>query len=284
MVGGADQGGALYLLEAFLHAQLLVALELLGGDVLGYVVVAVRGLEVLADGEDLATDGTEVVHQFLHLLGGLAQAHHDACLAGDATLCNLLKHAEAGVVAGHAPHLGGEAADGLHVVGNDVGLSVNDLLHQFAVALEVGYQHLHGGVGVGLLDLADGLGPVGSAQVGQVVAVHAGDDGMAQLHQLHAVGHVLRLGWVKGQGATRLRVAEAAATGADVPANHEGGRSASPAFTHVGAAPTAADGVQAVGLHDAFRFCVALVGADAYLQPLGLAYSLLGFHLSLGFC
>ena len=80
---------------------------------------------------------------------------------------------------------------------------------------------------------------------------------------------------VEGQGASRWRVAELAAAGADVAAYHEGGRAPSPAFAHVGASAAAADGVQAMRLDDTFRFGVAFVGADAYLEPFRLAYS---FH------
>ena len=62
MVRGSHQGGALYLFEAFGHAYLFVFLELLWGDILGHVVVAVAGLQILADGENLTTYGSEVIH------------------------------------------------------------------------------------------------------------------------------------------------------------------------------------------------------------------------------
>ena len=69
---------------------------------------------------------------------------------------------------------------------------------------------------------------------------------MAQLHQLDAMGYMFRLFGVEGKRAASLRVAETAAAGANVTTNHKGGCTAPPAFTHVGAATAAANGVEAV--------------------------------------
>ena len=69
---------------------------------------------------------------------------------------------------------------------------------------------------------------------------------MAQIHQLDAMGYMFRLFGVEGKRTACLRVAETAAAGADVTTNRKGGCTAPPAFAHVGAATTTANGVEAV--------------------------------------
>ena len=79
-----------------------------------------------------------------------------------------------------------------------------------------------------------------------------------------------RLLLVKGQGSAAVGVAELAAAGADIAANHEGGSASSPALTDVGASPAAADCMQAVGIYYPFGICISLVGSEVHLQPIGL--------------
>ena len=78
---------------------------------------------------------------------------------------------------------------------------------------------------------------------------------------------------------TGLCVAEFTTAGADVTADHESSRSFSPAFSHIGATPTAADCVQAVGVDNPFGFGVSFVGTDINFQPFGLTYSVRHYKL-----
>lgn len=89
---------------------------------------------------------------------------------------------------------------------------------------------------------------------------------------------MFRLLGVERKWLTCLCVAESTAASTDIAANHKGGCSPTPALPHVGTSPTAADGMQAMGLYDAFRLGVALIGAYADFQPLGLSGSLFWFH------
>ena len=78
---------------------------------------------------------------------------------------------------------------------------------------------------------------------------------------------------------TGLCVAEFTTAGADVTADHESSRSFPPAFSHIGATPTAADCVQAVGINYSFGFGVSFVGTDINFQPFGLTYSIRHYKL-----
>ena len=53
----------------------------------------------------------------------------------------------------------------------------------------------------------------------------------------------------------------------------------SPAFSHIGATPTAADCVQAVGINYSFGFGVSFVGTDINFQPFRLTYSVSHYKL-----
>ena len=71
------------------------------------------------------------------------------------------------------------AAYGLEVVRYDLGLTGDDLVHEVQVTIEVRDQHLDSDLGRRALDRLDGLHPVLRSVVRQVVAVYAGDDGVA---------------------------------------------------------------------------------------------------------
>ena len=85
------------------------------------------------------------------------------------------------------------------------------------------------------------------AVVGQVVAVDRGDDGVTEAHRFHLVGDPQRLQRVVPGRLAGLHVAEAAAAGADVAEDHEGGGPALPALADVRAVGLLADRVQVVG-------------------------------------
>ena len=113
-------------------------------------------------------------------------------------------------------------------------------------APEVGGQHLDGAGGALRVDGGDHLRPVARAAVRQVVAVDRGDHGVAQAHHRHRLGHVLGLLRVgAGRRPAGGHGAEAAAAGADVTQDHEGGRAVlAPALVDVGAAGLLAHGME----------------------------------------
>ena len=54
-------------------------------------MVFARGLEILADGQEVDVGGTKVVHQLQHFAALFAEAHHDPGLGED--LCVEFLHA-----------------------------------------------------------------------------------------------------------------------------------------------------------------------------------------------
>lgn len=130
------------------------------------------------------------------------------------------------------------------------------------------------------LDAADGLGEVMGAAVGQVVAVDAGEDDVAQPPAGQGLCGVLGLVGVEGRGpAVRLDAAEAAPARAGVAHEHDGGGGgvlvvAAPALADVGAPGLLADGVQAQPPQVRLDLAEVGIGArrgDRGLEPLGQA-------------
>ena len=78
--------------------------ELLGGHEAGHRVVARRGLEVLAHGEEVDAGGAHVVHHLQHRPALLAQPHHDARLGEQARVELLGALQQAQRVKAHREH------------------------------------------------------------------------------------------------------------------------------------------------------------------------------------
>ena len=117
-------------------------------------------------------------------------------------------------------------------------------------------------------DFLDGARKNMRAAIGLVVAVDAGDDGVAQAHARHRFGHAIWLFFIRwadrfagGYGA------EAAGSRADVTQDHEGSGAVFPAFAHVRAARRFAHGVQVEGAHDALEILVAVAAEEFDAQP-----------------
>ena len=71
---------------------------------------------------------------------------------------------------------------------------------------------------------------------------------MIQFHQCDRLRHMNRFIYIQWVRTSGLGVAKLATTGTDISANHKCGSSLSPAFPHIGATPTAAYRMQAVGV------------------------------------
>src|SRR3546814_11294939 len=103
---------------------------------------------------------------------------------------------------------------GLHVVGQHLGMALEDLLEEVRLAVEVRDQVLDTGAGVELMDLPHGLGIEPRSTVGKVVASDAGDGGIFALHLLDALGHPSRLVAVQRRRLHGVDLADVKATGA----------------------------------------------------------------------
>lgn len=218
------------------------------------------------------------VHDFVLLL---AQAEHDARLGDDALLAphvlDVLQHLET-LPEGGPPvaDIRRQALDGLDVVCVDIKTALGDNLDHVEVASEVARQGLDQQRGLLVLNLADRLGEMPRAAVDEVVAVDAGEDDVAQAPAGEGLSRVLGLVGVEGRGrAARLDAAEAAAAGARIAHEHDGGRGgalvgAAPALRDVGAARLLADRVQAEPAQVRLDLLVVVVArGDGRLEPLG---------------
>ena len=147
-------------------------------------------------------------------------------------------------VAGLHAHLAREAGHGLQIVREHVGPGGEHGVDRAGVALEVAGQHLEHHLGQARLHRADRRRPVRRAAVAQVVAIDAGDHGVAQAELAQHRRDVLGLVRVGRQRAPGGHVAELARPRADAAQDHDGQRLAVPALADVGAGRALADRVQ----------------------------------------
>ena len=83
-----------------------------------------------------------IVDELEDFLLRLAKAEHNTRLCRDAALGDALQHREALLVGRYVAHRGGETADGLEVVRDDLGLTSDDLVDVVQTAVEVGDEDL----------------------------------------------------------------------------------------------------------------------------------------------
>lgn len=190
------------------------------------------------------------------LLLDLAKAQHDARLGNDVSLAlyilDVLQHLQAlPESCPRVPHIRRQTLGRLDIVREDVQSTLRHQPDHVEIAREVARQRLHQQIRLLLLDLADRLGEMPRAPIGQVVAVDARQHHVAEPPPRQRLGRVLGLVRVqRGRAAARLDAAEAAGTRARVAHEHDGRRRralaarAAPALAHVGAPRLLAHRVQ----------------------------------------
>jgi len=94
------------------------------------------------------------------------------------------------------------------------------------------------------VDLSDGLGEGPGTEIGEVVAIDAGDDQMPEVHRARGLGHTARLGGVELRRAAVGDGAVGAVPGADIAEDHEGRGAVLPALADIRAVCLFADRVQ----------------------------------------
>ena len=201
---------------------------------------------------DLDARGADVGERGADLVGGLAEAEHDAGLdpAGVAPLVappgGFGEQRQGAVVAAAGTGLAIEARHRLRVVREDLRRRCEHDVEGVGDAAEVGRQDLDRAGRTALVNRPDHRRPVPGAAVRQVVAVDRGDDGVPQAHRGDRRGDVAGLGRVHSRiRPARGHRAEAAAPGADLAEDHERRRAVlAPALVDVGALGLFADRVQ----------------------------------------
>src|SRR3954452_21576588 len=274
VVAGAHERAGGDVVEAQVVGRPLERGELVGVPVAHDGQVALGGAQVLADGEDLHAVRAQLREGVDHLVVRLAEPDHQAGLGGDLVAAHLLgvgEDAQRPLPARAAAGDRVQPRDDLDVVVEDVGALGDHLGQRHLVPLEVGREHLDLAAGRLAADLADDADERAGALVGQVVAVDAGDDRMAQAHARDRARHARRLERVVPRGLAGLDVAEPAAPRARVAEDHERRGAALPALADVRAGGLLADGVEVLGLDQARELEVALATRRRHLEPGRLA-------------
>ena len=259
--------------EAHAQAYLTEFGEFGGRDITLDGDVLQRGPQVLSQCEDVAVCRAQVPHGLTRLVQLLAHAEHHAALGHGARRHRLGPRQEfqRAVKLRLRTHRGIEPGDGLEVMVQDVGSGLHHQGQRLPVALEVRDQHFNAGLGAASADGADGGGKDARAAIGELVAVNAGNDRVAQMQPDDGLRHPRRLFRVQPRGAAGLHSAEPAGASADVPQDHKGRRTALPAIPDVGAPGALADGMQAQFAHKALEVPVVGPHGRADLEPFGPA-------------
>ena len=119
------------------------------------------------------------------------------------------------------------------------------------------------------------------ATVGKVIAVHRGNDHIAEVQVLYGLGQMQRFFRVEGVGATETDVTEGAAASTDVAHDHEGGGAAAKTFRQVRAGGFFADSVQFLLAQQTLDALNLAIGRNSYANPVGLAL-IAGFFVDHG--
>lgn len=273
MVAAADEGSGFDVGKAHGESGFFIGGELGGRGVAKDGEVFGGGAEILSDGGDGDVVVAEVGEDVDDLLVGFAESDHETGLGGDigAEGMGAGEHFEGAFVAGADADLFIEAGNGFDVVVEDVGGGVEDDGHGFTGALEVGDEDFDLAAGDAFADGADGGGEDGGAAVLLVVAVDAGDDGVFEAEGGAGFGDAAGFVEVHFEGGALLDGAKAAAPGAEVAQNHEGGGALVPAFAEVGAGCAFTDGVKAEVLDEALEFAVVVADGGGRLEPIWTA-------------
>ena len=242
--------------------------------------VLLRWAEVLADGEDVAVDRSEVDERLAELLARLTQADHEARLsvdgavaAGDLAshLLGVRKDFERAVVAGALADRLLEPLNGLQVVVQDVRPGLHDCPQRLVAAIEVRDQDLDAHSRTLASKRADSFGKDVGATVREVVASHARHDHVLEAHLCDRLGDSTWLVLVVPGRPARLDGAEATGPRADVAENHDRGGALLPALPDVGTVGFLAHRVQRQAAQDALQLVVVLTAGESGLDPFGVA-------------
>ena len=210
-----------------------------------------RGLQVLADRQEIDISRPQVVHHLQDFLAGLAQAHHQARL-GEHRGVDFLhprKKPQRREVARAGPDRRIEPWHGLEVVVEDIGARRHDRLDGSGLAHEIRRQDLDRRGGRGRMQGRNHLGEVCRSAVVEIVAIDRCDDHVPQSQLAHRLGDIARFVRIEGAGFTGGDVAEGAGPRADLAHDHESRVLLLPTFADVGARRLFAHGGEPVLAH-----------------------------------
>ena len=185
VVARAHQRTGRHRLEPHRVGLALELCELVGMPVAHHRQVVARGPQVLPHGQHLDAVLAQDAERLEQLLLRLAEPGHQTRLGHDLVAAHLLRvaqHAAGAQEARPAPRQRVQPRHGLDVVVEDVGPLGDHARERHLLAAEVGREHLDLAARRQAPDRADHADEGGRAEVGQVVAVDAGDHRVAQPH------------------------------------------------------------------------------------------------------
>ena len=238
-------------------------------------------LEILAQGQHLATCLCQVIHALKHFLLAFTKSQHNARFGGDLRKGHHSYHLQAAPVFGPGTDLRAKPLHSLQVVGDHFGSCIDHQLHQLRSAVKIGDQRFHGESGHLLLQDLDGPDPEARALVSQVVPVHRGNHRMLNSHGLYGRGQPFRFPLIHRQGFPGLDCTELAGTGTYLPQNHKSSRPFPPALPDIGTVAAGADGMQLVLSNLLLHMHVAVPAWHAHPHPIGKPLPPLQVHLLL---
>ena len=159
---------------------------------LGDREVPLGGLEVLAQSDDIHVPCAQVLHGRHNLLGRFSETQQKRALGVDAGVQGLDvgQHLESLLITGApVPGVAGQAPDGLDVLADDLRGGADDLSKRADVAAEIRDQHLDDQLRATASGFTDRIGEDASPAVVEVVAVHGGDDHVAEVHSRQGFSH-----------------------------------------------------------------------------------------------
>ena len=183
-------------------------------------------LEVLADGQHLATVAPQVAHHFDDLLVCFTEPHHQPRLGGHLGMPGLepLQEVERPLVVGAGTRLAVQPRHRLQVVVEHVGRRPGQPLQRHVhPPAEVGDEDLDPGGGTRLAHRTHAGREMARAAVAEIVAIDRGDHHVAQPQHPDRLRETRRLVRVEGVRPAVGDVAERAPAGAEVAHDHERG-------------------------------------------------------------
>src|SRR5580698_5875933 len=163
-----------------------------------------RWAQILADGEDVALDGSQVAENVEQFGSFFANANHYAGFrhAHGPEFFGIAKKFERSFITGARTNHAIEARHRFGVVVQDIGLSIDYGTDRFRVSLKIGNEHFDAASRSLPANLVDDHGENARTADEVVIAIDAGDDGMFEAEGCNGFSDAARLVEVDGLWAT----------------------------------------------------------------------------------
>lgn len=269
MIGAPHQGAGLDVAKAELLRFRFEFVELSGRDIALDGKLIPSRLEVLPQGDDVTIDLPQVFERGHDLVEGLPDAEHQAGFGEKVRTHPLgaLEQIQRSLIHRARPDLPVQPRHGFHIVVENMDPRAHDSLQGLLVSLEVRNQDLHPNAGVQRFDPKDGLGEMGRAAVGEVVAIHRRYHDVLKAQLLDHSGNIARLFRVEQVGLALADGTKAAAAGAGVSEDQKGRRAMPPALADIRAARLLANRVEVVLSQDTLEAEVVWTAGESGPDP-----------------